>query len=147
MAFEIELGFEGVVDRFDDLMARSEEPSSGSGCLCFGGWSDQGHSGLVEGLLEAGPPISLVRDKGLAWASQAAVGDHAQGGVAFVCCGRCQRVGDGQSRWCGHKMETQTPKVSGMGGVVAVFGPIRKVRAAGGETAAAAFDRYRPPAR
>lgn len=66
--FEIKLGFEGVVDRFDDLAEGAEVPLCGSGLFCFGGWSDEGDTGLVEGLLEAFASVSFVGDDGLTWA-------------------------------------------------------------------------------
>ena len=41
--------------------------------------------------MEAGPPIALVRDDGLARAGEAASGQHFEGDVAFVCFGWSKR--------------------------------------------------------
>ena len=42
VAFEAELGFEGLVDGFDDLAQRPQEPLGGSWWFCFGGGADEG---------------------------------------------------------------------------------------------------------
>jgi len=49
VAFEAELGFEGLVDRFDDLAQRPQEPLGGPGLFGFGGGSDEGDARGVEG--------------------------------------------------------------------------------------------------
>jgi hypothetical protein len=36
--FEVELAFEGVVDRFDDLPERLEEPRAGPVAFALAGW-------------------------------------------------------------------------------------------------------------
>lgn len=41
VAFEVELAFEGVVDRLDDLPQRLEELFTASGALALAGWSQQ----------------------------------------------------------------------------------------------------------
>jgi len=41
VAFEVELGFEGVVDRFDDLAQRLEEALSRTGFLALAGGAEQ----------------------------------------------------------------------------------------------------------
>ena len=66
VAFEVELGFQCLVDRLDDLSERFEVAAAGAGCLRFQVRSDQGDAGLVEFVLEAGPPVALVGDEGAA---------------------------------------------------------------------------------
>jgi len=39
--FEVELAFEGVVDRFDDLAQRFEVPGAGAFGFAFAGWAEQ----------------------------------------------------------------------------------------------------------
>ena len=46
--------------------------------------SDQGDAGGVEFGFEAGSPVALVGDQGLAGGVEVAEGDHVQAGVAFV---------------------------------------------------------------
>ena len=42
VAFEVELCFEGLVDRFDDLSERFQEPFAGTLFLALDRWADQG---------------------------------------------------------------------------------------------------------
>jgi hypothetical protein len=42
VAFQVELAFEGVVDRFDDLAQRLEEPGAGPFGLAVAGRAQQG---------------------------------------------------------------------------------------------------------
>ena len=137
--FEIELGFESVVDRLDDLTERFQEPVSRAGFLCFGGRADEDHPSLVQNLFEGGAAVAFVGYQGLARAGQTCMVDHLQSGAAFVCFGSGHRPGYGQTRWGGHQMETKTPKASGMGGTVAVFGPSRQVGTLLGLAASAAL--------
>ena len=125
------------------LAEGAEEPPSGPGFLRLGGRTYEGDTGLVEGLLEAGPPITLVRDDGLARRGEVGTGQHLEGDVAFVCFGRCQRPGYGQTRCGGQKVETQPPEVSGMRRAPSVLGPACQRGAAGGFSASAALDRCR----
>ena len=76
VALEAELGFEGPVDRFDDLAQRSQELSPGPGWFCFGGGPDQGDAGGVEVVFEAGSAVAFVGDEGLAALGDVGVGDH-----------------------------------------------------------------------
>ena len=67
VAFEVELGFEGLVDRFDDLAEWAQELLSGSGGLFrFEWWSDEGDADGVEFGFEGRGPVALVRDDDLA---------------------------------------------------------------------------------
>ena len=65
VTFEAELGFEGLVDGFDDLAQRPQEPPAGPWGLCFCGAADEGDARVVELLLDAGAPVALVGDEGL----------------------------------------------------------------------------------
>ena len=73
-----------LLTRLDDLAERAEEPSSRPRFLGFGRGPDEGDPGFVEGVLEAGPPIALVRDDGLADPGEAASGQHFEGDFALV---------------------------------------------------------------
>ena len=96
-AFEIELGFEGLVDGLDDLAECFESLAAWSGFLGFERGPDQGDAGVVEFGFEGGSPVALVGDKCLAFAVEVAERDHVQGGVAFVDFGAGERVSDGES--------------------------------------------------
>jgi hypothetical protein len=46
VCFEVELAFEGVVDRFDDLAERFEEAFAGAGMFSLTSWAEEGDSGV-----------------------------------------------------------------------------------------------------
>ena len=102
MAFEVELGFEGLVDRLDDLAERSQESLSGSQGFFAEGGSDEGDAAGVEFGLEAGRAVSLVGHQDLAGslAERVVEFEHCQCGVAFVGFGAGQRVGDREPGGC-----------------------------------------------
>ena len=52
VVFEVELAFEGVIDRFDDLPEGFEESVTGGWCLALAGWSEQGDALVGQGGLE-----------------------------------------------------------------------------------------------
>ena len=143
VAFEAELGFEGPVDRFDDLAQRAQEPPPGPGRLCFGGGADERDAGGVELVLEPGSPVALVGDEGQAPPGDPGVGDHVQTGVALVGFGPGERVGHRQPRRRCDEVQAQAPEPSRVRGAVAVGGPSGEVRAPLGLAAAAALHRGR----
>ena len=63
VAFEVELAFEGLVDRFDDLTQRFEEPGACTGCFAFAGGPQQIDAVLGEGGLEGVSEVVLVGDQ------------------------------------------------------------------------------------
>src|SRR5680860_1619218 len=73
VAFEVELGFEGLVDGLDDLAERPEELLVSSGLLRAQGRADEGDAGVVELGFEAGAPVSLVGHEDLAGSVQVGV--------------------------------------------------------------------------
>src|SRR5918994_5095994 len=66
VAFEVEPGFEGVVDRFDDLAERAEEAVPGPGFFGLERGSDQGGAVVGEECFEFGGAVALVGHDGLA---------------------------------------------------------------------------------
>jgi len=88
VAFEVELGFEGLVDGFNDLTERSWETLQWPGFLSFHGGSDEGDACVGEFGLKRSGTVALVRDEDLARAGEVGVhSDHVQGSVAFVVFG------------------------------------------------------------
>ena len=71
----------------DDLAERFEVAAAWTVALRFEGGPDEGDAGGVEFRFEAGSPVALVGDEGLAGPVEIAEGDHVQGGVAFVGLG------------------------------------------------------------
>src|SRR5665809_104859 len=93
VAFEVELGFEGLVDGFDDLAEWSEESLQGPGFLSFDGGSDQGDTGVDEFGFEPGGAVALVGDKDLSWPVEGGVDrDHVGADLAFVVVRCGERV-------------------------------------------------------
>src|SRR5678815_3712304 len=60
VAFEIESGFEGLVDRFDDLAEWSREAVPGPGVFGLERWPDHGDAVVGEEGLEFGRAVALV---------------------------------------------------------------------------------------
>ena len=141
VAFEPELGFEGLEDGFDDLAQRPQEPLPGSGGFGFGGGADEGDARVVELGFEGGAAVALVGDEGLAAPGHVGVGDHVQADVAFVGFRAGESVGDGQPRRCCEQVQAQAPEVPRVAGAVTVGGPSGEVRALLGLAAAPALHR------
>lgn len=68
VSFEVELGFEGLVDRFDDLAEGPEEPLVWPWLVVAEGRADEGDASGVEFGLELGAPVALVGHEDLTWA-------------------------------------------------------------------------------
>src|SRR5215471_17763789 len=62
VAFEVELAFEGGVDRFDDLPQRLEEPGAGRAGFAFAGGAEQPGAAVGQGVLKVGAVVVLVAD-------------------------------------------------------------------------------------
>ena len=61
--FEVELAFEGLVDRFDALPDGAEQPSAGAGGLVAVGGSDDGDIAVVEPCFGVAVAVALVHDQ------------------------------------------------------------------------------------
>ena len=139
VVFEAELGFEGLVDRFDDLAERPQEPPPGPGGFCFGGGSDQSDARGGELGFEGGAAVALVGAGGLAPPGDAGAGDHVQADVALVGFRAGEGEGDGQARRGCYEVRAQAPEIAGVRGAVAVGGSSGEVRALLGLAAAPAL--------
>src|SRR5437868_6205323 len=111
VAFQVELAFQGVVDRFDDLAQRFEEAFAGSGRFAPAGGPEQGDPGLVEFGFERGAVVVLVADQDLPGLSGQAggAGEDVGQGVAFVGFGAGQRPADRQPVHGADQMQPQSP--------------------------------------
>ncbi len=98
VAFQVELAFEGVVDRFDDLAQRFQEPGSGPVWLALAGRAQQADAAVGQGGLEAGAELVLVADDDLPGAAgrQGRVCQDAQQHLPLVLFSACQREPDGR---------------------------------------------------
>ena len=110
MSLEVELGFEGLIDRLDDLAERLEEASTTSWSLRFQVRPDECDSSVVEFGLETGSPVALVRDQRGAFGVQAGERDHVEAGVAFIGFGPSQRERQRQTAGRGDQMQSQSPE-------------------------------------
>ena len=141
VAFEGELAFEGLVDRFDDLAQWPQESGAGPWGLVLGGGPQQGDAGVVEVGFERFGAVAVVGDEGLARSGDPGRVDHVCADFAFVGFRAGDRERDRQPRRGGDKVQPQTPEPPRMRRAVSVLGPSREVRAFLGLAAAAALDR------
>ncbi|MDP9841063.1 hypothetical protein J2853_000274 [Streptosporangium lutulentum] len=65
MPFQIELAFQGLVDRFDHLPQRLEQRSTGPRGFVFAGRPQKVHTVLGQLLLEGSAVVVLIGDEGL----------------------------------------------------------------------------------
>ena len=94
VALEVELGFEGVVERFDDLPQRLEEALSGTGFFSPAGRAQQLDTGVGERGFELSAVVVLVGHQRLTGTRREQVGvgvEHAEQNFAFVGLGAGQR--------------------------------------------------------
>jgi hypothetical protein len=83
--FQVELAFEGLVHRLDDLVQRPQEPAAGPGLVARAGRADQGDPGICELMLEGAAVVVLVGYQGLAAApGQAGVAQDGQQDLPLV---------------------------------------------------------------
>ena len=143
VALQVELRLEGLVDGFDDLTERFEEPLSGS--RRFGPRrrpdeldAEVGHDGV-----ELLGPVALVRHQGLAGVRSEETGfdvEQVAGDLALVDLRVREGEGDGKPRRRGDEMQPQAPEEPGMRRAVPVAGPPGQVRALRRLTGAPALD-------
>ena len=98
VSFEVELAFEGVVDRFDDLAQWFEEAGAGSVGFALAGRAQQLDAELGQGGFELAAVVVLVRDQRLPDPSGQVriAGEDVEQGVAFVGLGAGERETDRQ---------------------------------------------------
>ena len=97
VTFQVELAFEGVVDRFDDLAQRFEELRAGPSWLAVAARAQQVQPGLGQGSLEVAAVVVLVADQRLAGqqGGQLGVAEDGQQYLPLVGLGAGQREPDG----------------------------------------------------
>jgi len=132
VVFQADLGFQGVVDRFDDLSEASELGCAATATLVGACESDEFDAVFGESAFELARGVSLVGDDGLAGTTGEQTGfglDQIDRDVSFVEFRVRQRERDRQPGRCAHEVQAQPPEVAGMRRAVAVAGPASKVGA------------------
>ena len=132
VAFEVELGLEGVVDRLDDLPQRLEVAVCGPRCLALTGRAQQLDVGLGEGGFKRLAVVVLVGHQFLLRVSGNQIrvgGEHSEQHLAFIGLGAGERERHRQPRHGAQQMQAQAPEVAGVRGAVAVLGPAGQCRA------------------
>ena len=117
VAFEVELAFEGVVDRLDDLPQRFEEPGAGPVRFALAGRAQQGDAGVGQGGLELAAEVVLVRDQGLACRRPVRSRSAARMSsrtCALVGLRAGEREPDRQPVQGAQQVQPQAPEVAGM---------------------------------
>ena len=90
VSFEIELAFEGVVDRLDDLTQRLEEAAAGPGLFVLERRAQQPNAAFVEEGFELAAGVALVGDDGLTGSAREELGfdlEEIARDVAFIGLG------------------------------------------------------------
>jgi hypothetical protein len=144
VAFQVELAFEGVVDRLDPLAQRLEQPLAGPWWFALVGRPQQPHATGGKDGFGLGVAVALVDQDHQPWpAGQQARFDLEQVDehLALVGFGVGQGVGDRQPVQGGDQVQPQPPEVAGMRRAVAVARPAGQRRAADRLAGAAALDR------
>jgi len=102
---------------------RNRRPGRGGSVWAAGRMSAM--AAALRVVCEAGSPVALVGDEGLAPPGDLGLGDHLEAGVALVGFGRGERVGHRQPRRrCDEvQAQAQAPEVPRVRGAVAVGGP------------------------
>ena len=113
MAFQAGLGFEGLVDRFDDLPQRFEERGSATSGLTLAGGARLCYPGPGEGGFEVAAVVVLVADQDLPGAAgdQAGLGfEDAQQHLPLIGLGSGQGEHDGQAARRGDQVQPSPQK-------------------------------------
>src|SRR6266542_3350010 len=135
VAFQVELAFEGVVDRLDDLPQRAEQVRAGPVGFALASRAQQPHALLGQRGFERAAEVVLVGDEGLVGpgGQQGRVGGKdAQQDLPFVGLGAGKREADRQAVQRADQVQAQPPEVAAVAGAVAVFGPSGQLGAVGG---------------
>src|SRR5271170_6657926 len=144
VTFEVELGLERGVDRFDELAQGLEEWARRPATIVLVGGSDELDAVASQEGLELFGAIPLIREDPLSGAQQRGLGlEEVPRHLALVDLGVGQREGDGQPRRRAHEMEPQSPKEARVTGAVALGGPPGEVTAQRRRSRASALDRRR----
>src|SRR5437773_6982718 len=143
VGFEVELAFEGVVDRFDQLADGFEQRLAGAGGLVFAGGPQQGGAAGGQAGFGFAAGEALVGDEDQAGPGGGEVGldvEHGGQHLAFadLRVGQCPQ--DRHPGWGADQVQPQPPKPAGVGRAVAVVGPAGQVGAFDGGPRPAAFD-------
>jgi hypothetical protein len=113
MLFQVELSFEGVVDRLDDLPQRLEEPGARAGCFTGAGRAQQRDAVVVQRGLELAAVVGAVSDHRL---TVPAVGErgvgveNAQQHLALVGLGPGEGEADRQAVQGAEQVQPQPQK-------------------------------------
>jgi hypothetical protein len=124
--FEVELAFEGVVDRLDHLPQRLEQARSGPRRLAGAGRAQQRDAVAVERALKLPAAVVPVGDHRLprSVGSQRGVGvEDAEQHIPLVGLGAGDGEADRQPVQGAEQVQPEPPEVAGVAGAVAVLGP------------------------
>lgn len=112
--FQVEVGFEGGVDGFDDLSQGFEVAGAGAGLLAVAGLAQQLDPDAGQLGFEVAAEVAAIGDEDLSGRSCPQVGivKDGQQGLPFVGFGAGQRVPDGQSAEGADQVQTQSPEVA-----------------------------------
>jgi hypothetical protein len=116
VALQVELSFEGLVDRLDDLAQRLGEPGTRPFGLAFARRVQQTQLGFGEGGLEVAAEVVLVPDDDLPGPAfeQVPAGQDVQQRLTLVGFGAGQGEAGGQPLQGSQQVQPQPPEVARM---------------------------------
>src|SRR5665213_2030689 len=144
VSLQVQLAFQGLVDRLDELAERLQEPCSGPRSLSSLRRSDESCSPGGQEALELGAGVALVGQDDLARSvgEQILVDlEQVTGHLTLVDLRIGQCEGDRKTGRRAHQVKSQSPEVAGVTGAVAVAGEPGEVTSSGCRTGATALDR------
>ena len=123
MLFQVELAFQGVVDRFDELAQGLQEPCTRPWWLSGLGRPNQSCVVAGQERLELSRGVALVGQDHLPGTDQPGLDlEEVPRNLAFVHLGVGQSERDGKPSRRARQVEPKAPEVSGVAGAVAVAG-------------------------
>src|ERR1035437_4490730 len=143
VSFQVELAFEGLVARLDELTERLQDPCSGPLCLALLRRTDELCPLGGEEALELGAGVALVGqdDQARSGSEQCGVDlEQVPGHLAFVHFGIGQGEGDREPDRGAHQVEAQSPEVAGVAGTEPVPGEPGQCTAHGGRAGTPALE-------
>src|SRR5664280_1068290 len=144
VSFQVELAFQGFVDRLDELPEGLQEPRTGSRSLAFLGRSDESCALAGKEALELGAGVALVGQDDLARPMAEQIGvdlEEVPGHLPLVDLGIGQCEGNRKASWRTDQVQSQSPEVAGVAGAVSIAGEPGEITSSGRRTGASALHR------
>jgi hypothetical protein len=144
VSLQVELAFQGLVDRLDELTERLQELGPRPGSLALLGRSNESSALGGQEVLELGTGVSLVGQDDLTPTIGELIRidlEEVTGDLPFIDLGIGQGKGHRETGRSTDQMQPQPPEVAGVAGTETVTGEPGKLASPGRRTGASALDR------